>query len=230
MNNNYICVFDLETSSAKPSTTQILSLGAVILDARSLEQKSEFYSLFKPTDVSAVEEGALKVNNLTLEELDKAPETPVIFSQFVSWLTQYNKSRSKTYSIGAPIAAGYNIDNFDLPIVRRYCKTYGFGWDDKREDQFIFNQIYSIDVLKFMFWLNYSSNELPSLKLGEVLQYMGAPPEVIAGSHNALVDVQNTAHILRKVISLSNYLTQQRDDGTARLKLKNSLANIFVKE
>jgi DNA polymerase III epsilon subunit-like protein len=224
MNKNFLAIVDCETSSAQPSTTQILSLAGIILDPHSLEKKSEFYSLLKPIDFSTVEEGALKVNRLTIEELEKSPDSKITFQEFGRWVRSYNKGRNKNSTYDAPIFCGYNIINFDLPIIRRYCQMYNF-WDEKRNDQNLFNQVYYLDVLQHMWWLNYSSKELPNLKLGEILKYLGVSTAEIAEGHNALVDVQNTAKILRKLIGLSNYLTAEKTDGTTRLKLKNSLLN-----
>lgn len=228
-NQNYLCCFDTETSSPKPATTQILSIGAVILDPRSLEQKSEFYSLLKPLDFSTVEPEALAVNKLKIEDLEKAPDTKIVFDQFATWIKSYNKSRTNTSSWGACIACGYNIDNFDLPIVNRYCKMFGY-YDEKREQQNLFNQVYTLDALKMMWWLNYSNVEMKSLKLTEVLAYMGVPATEIEKSHNSMEDAKNTANILRRFIALSTYLGERNEDGKSRLKVRDSLASLYQKE
>jgi len=201
-----------------------LSIGAVCLDPNSLDEKSSFYSLVHPEDWETVEEEALQVNKLTKEELEKAPSADVVWKQFTQWVKSYNKGRSGTYQ--AAVRAGFNILGYDDIIMRRYCKKYGI-WDDKRHDQAIFNQLFAIDVMQYMWYLSYSNTDLKSLKLTDILDYMGVPQSVIASAHNSLVDSQNTAMILRKLLNLSRYLTERNEQGQSRLKIKGSLANLF---
>lgn len=229
MNKSWLCVVDCETSSAKPTTTQILSIAGIMLDPFSLEEKSSFYSLMKPLDWNTVEEEALKVNKLTHEELDQAPDAKVVFGQFGNWVRQYNKSRTVTSTFNAPILSYFNGDNFDLPIISRYCQMFGF-WDDKRQQQNLFNQIYTLDVLKLMWYIMYANDELTSFKLTSVAEYLGYPKEELEKAHNALEDVKITAEILRRFINLSKYLGEKNSQGQSRLKIKNSLAHLFVKE
>jgi DNA polymerase III epsilon subunit-like protein len=218
---NNICVYDLETSSADPKTTQILQLGGIILDRNNLSIVDRFESLFKPTDFSTLEEEALKVNRLKVEDLEKAPETPIVWQQFVAWVGKYNIHKNKS-TFGACIQAGYNINNFDAVIINRYCEMYG-PFDKKRKQQKIFNQVQKYDVMDILQFFTESNQEVTSLSLGNILEYMGVSEEERHKAHNAMIDVLFTAAILIKLLKAGRYLTAKNEDGKRRLTMKDAL-------
>ena len=226
--NRHIVVIDFETSSANPTTTQILQIGAVVLDRNSLKIKDEFETLVKPDDPTTVEDGALKVNHLTLEQLDSAPEAKVIFPAFAAWIQKHN-IRKDHGTFGSPIMAGWGIDGFDLPILTRYCQQYGF-WDKKWSNQTLVNPIFTFDAMKhFWFWTR-TNHEVTNIKLGTVLEYMGVPQEEIAsGAHSALWDVKWSAKIIVKLLQVGSYLTENRPDiGSRRLEMKGCFAGVKI--
>lgn len=222
--NRHIIVFDFETSSANPQDAQILQIGAVIIDRNSLKIKDEFETLVKPDDVSTVQSEALKVNGLTLEQLETAPEAKVVFPTFASWIQKHNTKKDKS-TFGAPIPAGWGIDGFDMPILNRYGMKYGY-WDKKWNNQTLVNPIFTFDAMKhFWFWTR-TNSELANIKLGTVLEYMGVPADVIAaGAHDALWDVKWSAKIIVKLLQVGQFLTENRPDvGTRRLEVKGCFA------
>lgn len=217
MNNNYICVFDTETDSVDPKTCKLLEIGAVMMDNRSLEIVSEFSSLLKPPDLESVNKEALEINHITMEELEKAPETKVVWLAFTEWVQKYNRSKGAWSSFQAPIAAGFNIIGYDMQIIRRYSEKHG-PWDGKRGDQKIFNQVYFIDLMHQLWLLGESSVEPDNMKQTTLLKYMGFPEEMISGSHRALTDATNCATILRRLIE---YNRRIKTFG----KMKDAFAN-----
>ncbi len=218
-NRNFMC-FDFETSSTDTQTTQILQIGACIIDRNSLEIKESFESLVRPESPDDVQSEALKVNGLTLEQLEDAPEIDVIFPTFAKWIKKFNVYKNKS-SFGSPVGMTYNGTNFDMPIFMRYCKRFGY-WDSKWCNQNLVNPIYSFDVLQHIWFWTRTMSELPNLKLVTVLEYMGVKKEEIErGAHNALWDVHWTARIGVKLLRVGNYLTQLNDVGKRRLEMKN---------
>ena len=87
---NFI-VFDFETSSAQPTTTQPVELGAVVVSSETLNPipGAEFISLIRPTDFSTVEAKALEVNKKTIEQLQDAPLLEVVWPEFVRFCQNY---------------------------------------------------------------------------------------------------------------------------------------------
>jgi DNA polymerase III epsilon subunit-like protein len=224
-NNRHFLCFDFETSSKYSDTTQILQIGACVLDRHSYTIKDEFETLVRPEDWAAVEDEALKVNGLTREQLKDAPDITVVFPMFTAWVNKYNVNKAKN-SFGAPISIHFNGDNFDMPILSRYCKRFGH-WDEKWGNQTLVNPIYSLDVLKHLwFWMR-GIEDVPNLKLVTLLEYMGVSKDEIAkGAHNALWDVRWTARIAVKLLKAGDYLTALRNDGTRRLEMKDCFKGV----
>jgi DNA polymerase III epsilon subunit-like protein len=126
------CVFDFETGSTDTETTQIIQIGASIIHRNSLEIVDSFRSLVKPKDFDALEDGALAVNHITKEQLEDAPDVDVIFPTWANWIKEWNTNKDKN-GWGAPIPCGWGSDRFDVPIMSRYCKMYGY-WDEKYDN------------------------------------------------------------------------------------------------
>jgi len=200
----------------------VLQIGAAIIERNSLEIIDKFNSLLKPEDFSTLEEEALQVNHLKVEDLEKAPDTKIVWEQFTNWVNKYNIHKNKS-NYGACIAAGYNINNFDLIIADRYCEKYG-PWDEKRGQQKLFSQIHKYDVFDLMDFFNESNSELKSMSLGSVMEYMGVDEEVRKGAHDALFDVLATSAILIKLLKAQRYLTARNSEGNRRLTMKGALA------
>lgn len=219
MNNNNFCVFDFETTASSPHIAQITQVAAVILNNKSLKIVDTFEAKMKPEDMSSIEDGALQVTGLTREQIADFPETSVIFPAFASWLLKHGKNN--VYK--APIPMGYNILGYDMIILNRYCQKYKVGWDDKRQSQKLLSQVYSFDLLHHMwFWME-SNQDIEKLKLTTILEYMGAEAEKIAGAHDALQDVKNTAEIIIRLFNMQRHMTALRDDNTRRLEMKGCM-------
>ncbi len=222
MDNKHFCVFDFETGQKNKNIAEIIQIGAVILDRNSFKIKDKFETLMKPEDFDALEDEALQINGISREQLQDAPEASVMFPTWAKWIQKHNINKSKN-SFGAPTPVTYNGDNFDMPILQRYCQKYGY-WDKKWGNQTLLNPIFTLDVMKHMwFWTRTTSkSELKNLKLVTVLEWMGLPKEEIeAGAHDALWDVEQTANIAIRLLKVSNHLTSMNDDdGKRRLEMK----------
>jgi DNA polymerase III alpha subunit (gram-positive type) len=197
-NKNFIS-FDFETSSANAETCQILEIGSCAIDRNSLSIKDRFHSLVCPEVPSEVEEGALKVNGLKMEDLLKAPDIVTTFNLWAEWIKKYNINKNKN-SFGAPVPIHFNGGNFDMPIFKRYCKRFNY-WDKKWNSQTLLDPIHSIDISNHM-WLWLRENpDLTNFKLTTILEYMGIDASEIKNSaHGAVWDSEKTAEIAIKLI------------------------------
>lgn len=140
-----------------------------------------------------VEDEALAINNLTREELAEAPPTKVVWDNFVTWVKKYNY-RNSVYT--APIPCGYNIVNFDMPIINRLANQYGPV--DKDGRQTVFSQVYKIDFMDIFFYHTEHNRNVQKRKLGDIMDFMGYPKGQKTGLHNAVDDVRHTANLLIK--------------------------------
>lgn len=194
LNYNDILVFDFETGSTSPDTCEVLQLAATVIDARTLNIKpnSEFNSLIKPVDEKQIQAKALEINKLKLEDLRLAPNLNVVWNSFVGFIKKFNKKGSVW---SAPIAAGHNIKGFDMPIIERLCKQ--FGNIDKDGKNNIFYRRNLIDLLDMCFPWFENNKDVPDYKLDTLREYLGISKE---GSHNAIVDVRDTANIISRFL------------------------------
>ena len=232
MNRNNILCYDLETGALDPNEAQIIQICGKIIDPYTLQIKDTFSSWMKPDfDKPGIGEKTIiwhaEQKGITKDEMlsliNQAPDTSIVWGQWVDWVQKYNKSKNNS-PYDAPIPAGYNIINYDNIIIKRYCKEYG-PWDKKRGDQKLFNQVWKLDMMDHMFFWFESVNELPKINLTDLMSYMGYDQTKIDNAHDAEVDVDMTCQLIIKFLNLQRYLTEVNSEtGKSRLKMKGCLA------
>jgi len=199
--NRDIIVFDFETGGRNPHKCQPTQIAAIALDGRNFKPKGTFNSLMRPIlddekaialGVDPVEDEALKVTRKTREELAKAPLPKTVWKKFVNFVEKYNW---KGTSFFAPIPCGFNIIGYDMHIVNRLCKEYG-PWDENRQQQKLFHQIYKIDVMDDVWLWTEGDPEVKSISMDSLRERMGLSSE---NAHDALQDVKDTANIFIKL-------------------------------
>ena len=199
--NRDIIVFDFETGGRNPMQCQPTQIAAIALDGRNFRLKGEFNSMMRPiidddkslaAGVDPLEEGALKVTGQTREKLAKAPLPKGVWKKFCAFVNKYNWKGTPYF---APIPAGFNIIGYDMHIVNRLCKEYG-PYDDKRQSQKLFHQIYKIDVMDDVWLWTEGDPNVKSISMDSLRERMGLSSE---NAHDALQDVKDTANIFIKL-------------------------------
>tara|TARA_B100001123_G_C15341726_1_gene1035262 strand:- start:2981 stop:3658 length:678 start_codon:yes stop_codon:yes gene_type:complete len=200
MANRDIIVFDFETGSRNPVTTQPTQLAALALDGRNFKLKGTFNSEMKPIldDEKAIslgldplEDEALRITGKNREDLAKAPSPKAVWKKFVKFVEQYNWKGTQWF---APIPAGFNIIGFDMVIINRLCKAYG-PWDKDSQKQKLFHKIYKIDMMDNMFMWTEGDPSVKSISMDSLRERMGLSKD---NAHDALQDVKDTANIMIK--------------------------------
>lgn len=209
INTRTYIVYDFETGSLNPHTTQPLELAAIAVCPRTLEiiPDSLFHSRIKPLSDSqakkkgldTIQKSALDKNKLDLEELKQWPDEKTVWQSFVNYTYQWNVQKDSWNSL---ISVGFNIDKFDCHIIDRLAKTYG-PWDDKKSWQKVFNPIESIDIKKFLFQINENNPEIDSNSMDAVRKWLGKPESGF--EHRADEDVKDIAHVFMKCQKLIRY-------------------------
>ena len=196
-----IIMFDFETGGRNPLRCQPTQIAAIALDGRNFKPKGEFNSMMRPiidddkaiaAGVDPIEDGALKVTGQTREQLAKAPLPKGVWKKFCTFVNKYNW---KGTSYFAPIPAGFNILGYDMKIVDRLCKEYG-PYDDKRQGQKLFHQIYKIDVMDDVWLWTEGDPNVKSISMDSLRERMGLSSD---NAHDALQDVRDTANIFIKL-------------------------------
>lgn len=201
MNYSTYCLFDLETTGVDPRIAQAVQIAAVMVDARRLEiiPDSEFNILIKPlygeeaakAGLQELTDGAIAVHKKTHEILDKEGiSLEVAMKNFLAYVNNYNTSKQKWKS---PIASGYNIVSYDLPILNRDLGRLGLGDP--------FHPVYKYDLLHQMFLFFENDKAVSSLSADSLIRkYMGYKDQ--GQAHDALSDVKMTAELMIKSLRL----------------------------
>ena len=219
INYNKICVFDFETDGSDPTACSPVQIAAVMIDPITLEiiDDSEFNINFKPevlednltykyeTDIL---EFHAKVKGCSQEDVlaswYKYPKQEHSWNMFVNYLDKYHSRSSKKSQFSAPIAAGYNINRFDLNIVDRLSRKYGNLNKEKKTNLFYPRDV--IDAMNLMFYWFEHNNDLKSYTLDTVRDYFGISKD---GAHDALKDVRDTAAIIIRFMKLHRSLSEK---------------------
>ena len=217
-----IIVFDFETGGVNPQTCQPTQIAAIAIHARKLQVQPGgiFNSEIRPivddekaiaAGVAPLEEKALEITRKNREDLSKAPPPKVVWQKFAEFCNQFN---FKGTSFTAPIAAGYNIIGYDLPIVQRMCEQYG-PIDKKKNVQKIFNPIFTIDLMHIIYCWFENNQDVKGYNMDYMRDYFGLSKD---NNHDALQDVKDTANLLIKFLRLQRSLLK-------KVKFENTFAN-----
>jgi len=224
-----ICVFDFETDGSDPTVCSPVQLSAVIVDPIKLEiiPGSEFNVYLKPEvmekdpkfeyttdilDFHAKVKGCSKDD--VYKQWQEYPSQEISWNLFVAYLDKYHcAGRKKKNIFSAPIAAGYNINRFDLKIIDRLAKKYK-NIEPKEDVSNLFYPRDVIDLMNLVFYW-FESFDLKSLSLDSVRDYLGISKE---GAHDAVKDVKDCARILIRFLRLHRNLV-------TKIKFKGSFIN-----
>ena len=136
-----------------------------------------------------LEDEALAITRKTREDLAKAPQPKAVWQKFTNFVDKYNFKKTNFY---APLAAGYNIIGFDLPIVDRMCEQYG-PKHKKTGRQGLFSPIYKLDLMHTVWMWMENNADIKSLSMDSMRDLLGVPKE---NAHDALQDVKDTANLM----------------------------------
>ena len=218
-------VFDFETTGKNPYGCQLTQIAAVVVHGKklTLQPGGVFNIEVRPefddekaiaAGFDPVEQEALDITRKTREQLEKAIGPKEAWSQFANFVSKFNAKGTPYY---APIPVGYNINNFDLPIVNRYCNMYG-PKDDKSGRQKLFNQIFKVDMMDNMFMWFEDHSDVQKLNMDYLRDYLGFPQASKDNAHDALFDVIDTANLFTR------FLKYHRRHSSAA-KFEKSFAN-----
>jgi DNA polymerase III epsilon subunit-like protein len=225
-----ICVFDLETDGADPEICSPVQIASLIVDPIKLEiiENSEFNVFLKPEKLSIDEQYSYsdsdvlefhaKVKSCSKEEVldswKEYPDQKIGWQRFTEYLEMYHvRAKSKKSCFSAPIAAGYNINRFDMKIINRLSQKYNNV--NKEGSTSLFYPRDVVDIMNVIFYWFEGNNELKNYTLDNVRDYLGIPKE---GSHDALKDVRDTAEIMVRFLKLHRNLGK-------KVKFKGSFLN-----
>ena len=222
MNHRNIIVFDFETTGRNPHKCQPTQIAAVAIDSRRLELmdggvfESSMRCIIDDEKAIAagfdpVEDKALEVTRKTRSEISKGPMPKTVWKKFNQFVDKFNwKGTNWT----APIAAGWNINGYDMHIVNRMCKAFG-PWDKQREEQRLFNPIFTMDAMQHVYCWFENNADVKGYNMDYMRDYFGMSKD---NAHDALQDVKDTANILIKFLVMQRNLNK-------KIKFEKAFAN-----
>jgi len=225
INYNKICVFDFETDGSDPRECSPVQIAAIMVDPINLDiiPNSEFNINFKPEVLESDDKYQYTTDILdfhskvkgcskddVLNEWRNYPKQQQSWNMFVNYLDKYHSRSSKKSQFSAPIAAGYNINRFDLKIIDRLSQKYGNVNKEKTSNLFYPRDV--VDVMNLVFYWFESNPDLKSYTMDSLREYFGIDK---TGAHDAIKDVKDTADIMIRFMKLHRNLS-------SKVKFKNS--------
>ena len=184
MINLPFAVVDFETGGLDPKLHDPVQVAIQVLDSQTLQPLGSFMTYIRP-DPSRVTEAALKVNNLTLEQLSSAPSPEEALMALEEFLRPYGKC----------LFVAHNA-KFDYDFLTHWVSSHGNG-NVKVGNLFDYRTICTAQMSFQKFVLD--MGVLNSVKLTEISKYLG----ISHNAHDALGDVLVTAQVLRSCLQKS---------------------------
>lgn len=173
-----IIFFDLETTGVSTSKDRIVQIGAIKIYPDGTTEEKDV--LINPT--IPIPAAATAVHGISDEAVREAPLFRQISKSFLSWLS------------GADLA-GYNSDQFDLPMLIEEFARAGLSFPEEGTR--------CIDVLKI-------ERNVNSHRLEETYKrYTG---NTLDGAHNALADIKATVAVFELQLEKNKQLPSDIDE------------------
>ena len=183
MFNKDLLMLDIEATGINVTKHEIIQLAAVLLDKKTLKEKKSFNMFIKPKKWSGREQEAMDVNNISWEQLKKAPSLKTVLKKF-----------DETFGSNViPTTYGGNLDIIFLPAAYREAKMK-----------------YPVEYHTFNMWPVCYTYMAMEKKLTNKKRFVGFSLEDLGdylnvtrlpGRHDALVDCRYQADILRALMS-----------------------------
>jgi len=218
MNNRWIIVFDWETDSPDPNTCNPVELAAIPIDPRTLDIKVDkaFNATIKPPGITKEEyftdekqktiEWHAKQRGVTSEDIIKTWKSgkseKIVWKNFCEYCKKFEIEKSRDNWYPEPIAAGYNIIGFDLPICQRLAK--------KHKTKMPFAKVTKIDIMDMLFYWLENLDEPQNMRLDIMRDWFGIKAEQ---AHEALSDTMDSAKLLTQFMKF-----HRRQSSVAKFK------------
>ncbi|HVY67620.1 MAG TPA: 3'-5' exonuclease [Patescibacteria group bacterium] len=179
-----ILLIDTEFSGLDPKRHDLLQLAAVLLDRKTLKEKSYFCSYVRPQHWAQRDRASMAVNRIAFSQVRAAPTPAEVIRSF---------DRQFGHNIILAFYVGFNDKRFLLKAYREAGVNWRFDY-------------HSFDLWGFFYAFLAGRNGLKSRKdfAGFGLESLMKKYKIKTGSgrlHDALVDCRAEAEVLRRVMA-----------------------------
>lgn len=176
-----LLLIDLECTGLEVTKHEIIQIAAILLDKKTLREKTRFSSYIKPKNWTGRSRPAMAVNHITWNQVKDAPNLKSVMTQF-----------NKTFSHDVTVT--YYGGMLDIPFLnaayKKLGKNYPFDY-------------HALDLWALFYWYMSRLGKLTNKKrfhgfaLEDLAKHfkLAVPP----GRHTALTDCLLEAEVLRKV-------------------------------
>jgi DNA polymerase III alpha subunit (gram-positive type) len=182
MFNHDLLILDIEATGTDVTKHEIIQLAAILLDKKTLKEKAQFSSYIKPRHWKNRMPAAMEVNGITWEQLKKAPSMRSVLQKF-----------TKQFGTNIlPTTYGGNLDIVFLPSAYRQAGLK-FPFDYHTFNIWALCYTYMAKRKKLT-----NKKRFAGFRLEEIARDLKV--EVPENRHDALVDCQFEAAVLRKLV------------------------------
>jgi len=194
-------VFDFETDSPDPTTCNPVELAAIPIDPLTLDIKEDkaFSAVIKPPGFNKEEyftderqktiEWHAKQRGVDSEDIIKAwkkgQSEKIAWKNFCEYCKKFNIEKSHDVWYTEPVAAGYNILGFDIPICQRLS--------EKHKTKMPFAKVNKMDLMDLLFFWFENLEQPKNMRLDTMREFFGLQA---TQAHEALSDTLDTAKLL----------------------------------
>jgi DNA polymerase III alpha subunit (gram-positive type) len=210
--------WDLETTGLDLGKCQVTQIAAVAINGKTLSfTKNDIFSSFlkietdpekcKELDIEPLTEKIMKLTNTSMEDVTNAPTEEMVYEKLKHFVSRYATGGGKW---NQPVSCGYNIRNYDTPIINRIASKYNDV--DKNGNCSLFHCSHMIDLKDLMYLVMENIPSVNSISFDNMRQIYGMSSE---GAHTASVDcIQGALLLSRKLSWLRKLSSRKKFEGT----------------
>ena len=180
--------FDVETTGLDARWNTIHQLSFIIEIDGEVKESVNYH--IRPIDGKKIDEEALEVSNLTIDQVLQYPEAKGIYKELVQTLSKYVGKYDKNDKF---FLVGYNNASFDNQFLREWFVDNG----DKYFGSWFWPNPIDVYVLASVDKMS-KRPEMPNAKLGTMAEYYGYKVDD-EQLHNAMYDVELTRNIYNDI-------------------------------
>ena len=186
---NKLCFIDLETTGTDIKECGIHQISGMIVIDGVVKEKFDFR--VKPFPGKRIDEKALEVSHVTMEQLETFEDPQVVYGNltaiFGKYVNKYDRQDKMFF-------CGYNVASFDMPFLRQWFEDMG--------DKYFGSWFWAVPLDVIVLAEARLINERPSMvdfKQGTVAKQLGIVIEE-GKLHDALYDIE-VCHEIWKSLS-----------------------------
>lgn len=203
--------YDLETTGTDSEKCAIHQFSGKISIDGKIKETFDFH--MRPFEGAEINEEALKVANITEEELMSYPSSEEVYKEVCLMLAKYVNPYDKNVDEKF-VTVGYNNARFDDDFLFNFFLRYHEVSPDKKKykqgfyKSNFFNKKATIDVLRLAQPILLAMGLSPeNYKLGTIAELLDCMPLTEGALHNSDYDIDATINIFKKLIKRIDFKT-----------------------